>query len=362
MQIDINTIDRENFIVKEVQFAGQKAYLVNPNHIGTKYTPQNLIFRSSIWSESGELLSGAWKKFFNANEKPEIDPLPASLLGARVLEKLDGSLGIFDLVNGVFSSRTRGTANSNQLENAADFEEIKGRYDIEEYLRANPHISLLCEITSPRQRIVIDYGDTPEAYLIGAVDKRNYSYLLQGEIDEIAAELGMPRPRSYNFDSIEDIAAQLQDLKGIEGYCLYYGNDQKIRKFKAQFYLTLHRLKSEISNQEKLCELYINIGRPSFADFQKYLNDAFDWEIAQMAYGDCSRICDANRSVEAIVEGMRAVVARVQGRPRKDQAIEIINSYGGEKNNRAGMVFKLLDGKELTVEDYKKLFLQILKK
>lgn len=362
MKIDLNTIDRENFTVKEVQFAGQKAFLVNPNHIGAKWDSQNLIFRSSIWSESGELLSCGFLKFFNATEKPEIDPLPASLRGARVLEKLDGSLGIFDFVNGEFSSRTRGTENSNRLENAADFEEIKGRYDIRGFLEQNPHLSLLCEITSPRQRIVIDYGDTPEAYLIGLVDKRDYSYLSQDEVEKVAAKLGMPRPRSYNFNSIEEITAGLQTLKGIEGYCLYYGDDQKIRKFKAEFYLTLHRLKSEISNQEKLCELYINIGRPSFADFQKYLNDAFDWEIAQMAYGDCSRICDANRSVEAIVEGMRAVVARVQGRPRKDQAIEIINSYGGEKNNRAGMVFKLLDGKELTVEDYKKLFLQILKK
>ena len=362
MQIDINTIDRENFIVKEVQFAGQRAYLVNPNHIGAKYTPQNLIFRSSIWSEGGELLSGGFRKFFNASEKPEIDPLPASLRGARVLEKLDGSLGIFDLVNGIFSSRTRGTANSDQLENSADFDEIKARYDIEGYLRTNPRLSVLCEVTSPRQRIVIDYGDTPEAYLIGVVDKRDYSYFRQDEVDEIAKDLGMPRPRTYQFDSIEAITAGLQTLKGIEGYCLYYGNDQKIRKFKADFYLTLHRLTSEISNQEKLCELYINIGRPSFVDFQKYLNDAFDFEIASMAYGDCSRICDANRSVESIIEGMKAVVTRVQGRARKDQAIEIVSSYGGEKNNRAGMVFKLLDGKDLTGEDYKKLFLQILKK
>lgn len=362
MKINLNTIDRDNFIVKEVQFAGQRAFLVNPNHIGSKWTPQNLIFRSSIWGESGELLSAGLKKFHNAHECPEIDPLPASLRGARVLEKLDGSLGIFDLVNGVFSSRTRGTANSNQLENAADFEEIKAKYDIEGYLREFPYASILCEITSPRQRIVIDYGNKPEAYLIGVVDKRDYSYFRQDEVDEIAKDLGMPRPRSYEFDSIEDITAQLQTLKGIEGYCLYYGNDQKIRKFKADFYLTLHRLKSEISNQEKLCELYTNIGRPSFAGFQKYLNDAFDWEIAQMAYGDCSRICDANKTVGAIVEGMQAVVARLVGRPRKDQAIEIINSYGGEKNNRAGMVFKLLDGKEITSEDYKKLFLQILKK
>lgn len=362
MKIDINTIDRENFIVKEVEFAGKKAFLVNPNHIGAKWDSRTLIFRSSIWSEGGELLSAGFRKFFNSGEKPEIDPLPAFLRGARVLEKLDGSLGIFDFVNGAFSSRTRGTANSNQLENAADFEEIKGRYDIEGYLRANPHLSFLCEITSPRQRIVIDYGDKVEAYLIGLVDKRDYSYLSQDEVERVASMLGMPRPRTYQFDSIENILGKLKELKGIEGYCLYYGDDQKIRKFKAEFYLTLHRLKSEISNQEKLCELYINIGRPSFVDFQKYLNDAFDFEIASMAYGDCSRICDANKTVEAILEGMRAVVARLAGRPRKDQAIEVINSYGGEKNNRAGMVFKLLDGKEITSEDYKKLFLQILKK
>jgi len=361
MKININDIDSEEFLVKPVIFGGRGSFLVGPKSIKTKWKPETLIFRSSIWSEDGELLSAGKKKFHNAHECPEIDPLPASLRGARVLEKLDGSLGIFDFVNGVFSSRTRGTANSNQLENSADFEEIKGRYDIEGYLRRNPHLSLLCEITSPRQRIVIDYGDTPEAYLIGLVDKRDYSYLSQDEVAKVAAQLGMPRPRTYQFDSIESILAQLQELKGIEGYCLYYGNDQKIRKLKGNWYTCIHRLKSELSNTEKVLDLFLKEGSPSYEDFYKRISDFFDFEIAEQVRGTISKICDANKEALRIISYMQHFIeARLNGLTRAQQAKIVLDSYGA--TGRSGMCFKLLDGKTLDKEDYKKLILQIMKK
>jgi hypothetical protein len=44
---------------------------------------------------------------------------------------------------------------------------------------------------------------------------------------------------------------------------------------------------------------------------------------------------------------------------RKEQAQLVISSYG--ETNRAAFVFKLLDGKSLGKEEYKKLLFQILK-
>jgi hypothetical protein len=44
---------------------------------------------------------------------------------------------------------------------------------------------------------------------------------------------------------------------------------------------------------------------------------------------------------------------------RKEQAQLVISSYG--ETNRAAFVFKLLDGKSLGKEEYKKLLFQVLK-
>ncbi|HOS17133.1 MAG TPA: hypothetical protein PKX15_09010, partial [Bacteroidales bacterium] len=87
----------------------------------------------------------------------------------------------------------------------------------------------------------------------------------------------------------------------------------------------------------------------------------FDWELWQQIRGDASKICDASKGVDQIVAGMqRFVDEKLKVLPtRKEQAQLIISSYG--QTNRASFVFKLLDGKELTPTDRKKLLYQVLK-
>ncbi len=62
-----------------------------------------------------------------------------------------------------------------------------------------------------------------------------------------------------------------------------------------------------------------------------------------------------------IVEGMNSFVNnRLRSLPsRKEQAQLVISSYG--ETNRASFLFKLLDGKSLGKEEYKKLMFQVLK-
>ena len=69
---------------------GEIVYLVIPKHIGVTWNPENSIFRSSVWDVEGNPVSLSFKKFVNWGEKPDQFPVPSSLNGCVVMEKLDG--------------------------------------------------------------------------------------------------------------------------------------------------------------------------------------------------------------------------------------------------------------------------------
>lgn len=107
MKIDLSKIDREQFMVHEHVLAGKNVLLVQPVHIGATWHPETLIFRSSVWDTDGNLVSAGLKKFFNDQEQPAIDPLPSSIKGGSLFEKIDGSLLIWTVINGQLVVRHR---------------------------------------------------------------------------------------------------------------------------------------------------------------------------------------------------------------------------------------------------------------
>ena len=359
MHINLHEIDRENFLIKEGIFCGQKAFLINPKHIGAKFTQKNKIFRSSIWSEEGELLSGGLPKFTNWLENPEHFPVPKSLNNANIVNKIDGSLGIFDFVNHEFSIRTRGTFSYKTLENYQDFDFLLDRYiNVQSYVSCNPRHSFLFEITSPNQRIVLDYGDKPDMFLVGIIDKENYSLLTQNELDSIAKQIEVKRPEYFTYTHLEELISNIQERNDIEGCCLYSKNDQAIHKIKSFHYLKLHALKSELGSLEKVIDLYFVLHEPSYEGFYDYLEKHFDFELAKQCRGSISKICDAIKEVNKIIDGMKEFIAPLKTVSRKDAALKILSSYG--KTNRASFCFKLLDGQDLDYEAKKKLLYQVI--
>ena len=364
MRIDLTTIDREQFLVENGAFCGIPAVLVTPQRLGVKWRRDTVVFRSSIWDLAGNLLSGGWKKFVNHLENPEVFPPPASLDNCSIHTKLDGSLLISDWFNEVWNFRTRGTFSSSTLGNSDDFKAMKVKYpQIQDLHFAYPNHSVLAEITSPNQKIVIDYGPQVDITLIGIVNKKDYSYLPQSELDIIAAKYGLRRPERFTFDSIEKMLADVKDWIGKEGVCLYYNGDQSIVKIKAEKYLFLHYWKSEVSSLEKLVDLWLSLGSPEYQGFYDTIATKFDYELAQFCRGNISKICDASKEMARIIEGFDRFIEKNQLKetPRK-RAAEIIFGAYGKESNRASYIFRKLDGKELGADCYKKLMLQLLKK
>lgn len=360
MKINLNSIGGD-FYKKEGIFCGREAILVTPK-LSAKWDSSNVIYRSSIWDLNGNLLSAGLKKFKNASEDEENFPTPKDLRGCSIYEKWDGSLLISDYIEGELSFRTRGTFSSLDLDNASDFEEIKERYpQISDWHKANPNFSLLFEITSPNQKIVINYGPQVDICLIGAVDKNDYSYLRQLELDYIGKGWKFKRPASYSFESIEEMKVVVLALEGKEGVCVYHSNDQKIFKVKAAKYLMLHHFKSEISSIDKIVELWHELDMPDYNKLYNYICEQYDWELAEMARAFISKTCDAAKEVERIIAGFNSFLTKndLFNKTDKEAWFKVVESYGA--TNRAGYLMKLKKGKNLEKDDYKKLILQVLK-
>ena len=367
MKIDLQAIRQdENFMVHEHFIGDTPVYLVQPVHIGAKFTNDNLIFRSSVWTKHGFPVSLSFKKFANYGEKPEVFPVPTSLDGTEAREKIDGSTLCVSTFNDKLVIRTRGTVDALKQDTGPEITWLTQKYPLafNSSVVKSGDFTVVFEFCSPTNRIVLDYGPEPLIYLTAVISHKDYSYAPQDELDALAAHWKVLRPRKYTFNTLLELQEAVKSFRGVEGVCLYYDEGQRITKLKGDEYLFLHRAKSDISSIEKVIDFYLSqftaTGKfLSYNEFFSYLETSFDYEIAVMARGHVSKICDAIKEVIQIVEAMTAFVAPLRVKSRKNAAVAIQQAYGN--TSRCSFAFQLLDSKPLNTEAYKKLIFQILK-
>jgi hypothetical protein len=370
MRIDLSTLDLNSFNKKSIQFCGQDAWLVTPREMGCDWNQDNVIFRSSVWSLEGDLLSAGFKKFVNYGEKPDVFPVPTDLLNNTVLAKLDGSLLICDYVNGIHNFRTRGTADATLLDNGAEIEILKKKYPkVLDFMSRHPELTLLFEWVSAVNVIVLRYEDCPDIRLLGVVNKDDYSYILQSAVDFLALQMEVKRPEKYDFNTVDGMIHEVKSWEGREGVCVYYNDDQSIVKIKADDYLRLHRLKSALGSLKAVAELYFSlVPLRSYDEFYKHVNDQFDFEIAESCKDNIRIITDR----VATIDGLRLELSKYY-----DEVLFPINLKHGAANGRkkvaeaifsgpykeyAPYLFNILSGKMFGVKEYEKIFWQMAEK
>jgi len=361
VKIDLNLEElNQEFIVRPEKFGDETLYLIFPQHIGCTWTKDNLIFRSSIWSAQGELVSASFKKFFNWGEKSNLVPEPneKEFKNCYIREKMDGSTLIVSKYKDHLIHRTRGTFDASVLDTGYEIEWFKEKYPNvfdNEYI-SNGY-SILYEWTTPDNRIVIDYGKEPDLTLIGAVKHEDYSMVHQTKLGGISEVVGVEASPLWTFDGIDNMIETVKAFKGREGVCIYFNNGQDIKKLKGIEYLALHAFKGQVSTKN-IIALFLEYDRPAYNEFMSKIEEVFDYECSQMALPYVSRICDAYKEVQSILDGMERFVEPLKNKARKEAALAIISAYG--KTNRSGYVFKLLDEKELDKDSYTKLLFQTM--
>jgi len=359
---DLNNLVEQGFVVKPGTIAGVEVYLVGPKDFSVEWNENNIIYRSSMWTKDGHLISASYKKFFNFGEQPILSPVPESLKNCNIIEKIDGSLISAARYKNVPVIRTRGTLDAYQLETGSEIkfliEKKYGHIFIDNLLLMNEDHSLIFEYTSPRMKIVIDYGPDPDLYLTGIIDHVGYTYLPQDEVDKYAIKWEVKRPPRYHFNDVTELLKSVEQWKGKEGVCLYSSKDQCIHKIKGSNYLVQHAFKSNC-NIETIIDLFLEWNKPDYITFSKLIEEKFDHECMVMALGFVSKVSNAKEEIHQIIRHMELFVQPLKNIPRKEAASKVISAYGN--TNRAGYCFQILDGKPIDDKGYKKLLFQVLK-
>jgi T4 RnlA family RNA ligase len=276
-------IEEEYFYITPNTFCGLDCYLITPE-MDAKWNNNNLFYRSLITDKEGNVLSSGWPKFFNYGEKPECYPKLEDYNDWRFVDKVDGSLVICDYINDQFSMRTRGTVSYKTLPNAKDFELLPEKYpQVVEFLKENPHLTLLFEIVTPNNVIVVRPKEI-EFYLLGAINKNGMVVVSNQDLTDIWRKIGpIQMPQTYQFDNISDlakIAQHIKNWKGKEGIVISYNNNQNRIKLKSDWYCFIHRIKSELNSTDNLINFYIDKEMPLTENFNKIIETEFDYEIA----------------------------------------------------------------------------------
>lgn len=353
----------DGFVVREREIGGEMCYLVFPSSLGVKWTKDNLIYRSSIWTADMRPVSLSWKKFFNYGEAPDIVRDPKScdiLLGGSVVEKVDGTCLIVSRFKGQLIFRTRGTFDASEKPTGNELDYLGKKYPkafLNEYLE-NGKYTLIYEWTTRANRIVVDYGEEPEIKLIGRVSHEDYSYATQAELDRLAVEMEVERPHRVVATGLESIRKHLTSMRLAEGYCLYYNRDQDIKKMKCDWYLKAHRFRSNCSLSHVL-DLFLAQGCPGLTVFIKALEKEYDFECAPEVKSYAASVCRAYTNAQVTLLRIEEFATGLDGKNNRKAAAEaILQEY--VDTGLTGIAFNRLDGKKTTTHQLKQLILQHL--
>jgi RNA ligase len=202
--------------------------------------------------DTGEIVAHPFPKFFNLNEMPESSYNEIiKHKEYEVYDKLDGSLGISYLHNGIVKIATVGSFVSEQAVEATDIllELYQGAARaIEKY----DGITFLFEIIYPSNKIVCDYKGKRELVLLAAFRYKSafdldIGYEFPREwLYRFSETYGIPIVEKLNYTIDEMIALQKTLPKDKEGFVVRFPNGLRV-KFKGEEYLRIHKLATECS-------------------------------------------------------------------------------------------------------------------
>lgn len=184
--------------------------------------------RGLILDADSNVVARPLPKIFNHTEYIGLDP-QTPLVSAY--DKIDGSLGIMYWSLGEPAIATRGSFASEQAEHATEV--LQSRYGSFEPF---PGLTYLFEIVYPDNRIVLDYGDTDDLVLLGAIDIEAGGYWSP----DLILNWPGPKAESYGFATLGEALKNLERPEK-EGFVVKTSTGLML-KVKQPDYLEKHKL------------------------------------------------------------------------------------------------------------------------
>jgi len=327
--------------------------------------------RSMHIREDGSIISLGFPKFMNLGEGREGSKYRVTEddvlkhVGSDLIAtlKIDGSLLIRFVDEGEVRWRTRGACRVG-LSNAWEIDMFCDQFPELADPNLYPDVSLLFEWVSPENKIVLTYNE-PKIILIGGISftqsvpwyDADPQLLGMDELDQIAGTLGVELVEYYSLQTEDDVSKLIENMKvnnEIEGFVLRFDDGQRMVKVKTEQYLILHALRSNLTT-EKLIELWFQWEQPDFTRYQKKFAETYDWECWKWALSAVSSMFDGIKVVKKIYTHVKEFVEANRHEDRKTFALMSQERFN---DINLSLCFSLLDGKEMSRENWKKLVLR----
>lgn len=160
------------------------------------------------------------KKFFEIQQMYRLF-VPKMTDNFTLFEKKDGALGILYWLEGLPYIATRGSFNSLQAINGTKI--LYTKY-FEEIHKLKDSYTYFFEIVYPKDRHVVDYGDTEDIFLIGAYDNIGQRDILLEEVNDICIPKVRQIPYHSKWIELLDI-----DKRNEEGYVAYFDDGTRVK-------------------------------------------------------------------------------------------------------------------------------------
>lgn len=201
--------------------------------------------RGIVFNAAGDCVARPFNKFFNIGENEDTQVHLLHGKEFEILEKRDGSLLTPVMVGGETFWKTKKSFYSDVAVEAAK-NVPDNVVELAKHCCEN-NITACFEYTSPFNRIVISYGDTPEFVLLAMRDNVTGKYLSH----ELMSEQPYGVKVIEKFDkTLEQCLSEVDTLTNFEGWCLRDVKTGFYCKLKTSHYLRLHRANTELRERD----------------------------------------------------------------------------------------------------------------
>lgn len=281
------------------------------------WTPETLAARGLVLNSDGDVVARPFTKFFNLSEvENEVPNLPF-----EVYEKMDGSLGIAFFYQDELVFASRGSFTSEQ---AVRGREILNKYQWETGMY--PGYTYLFEIIYPANRIVVDYGETEELFVLGVIETATGR---ECKYTSMTSE-GFILAKQYDFTDYR--AIQGLNWENSEGFVVRFSNGYRV-KIKFEDYVRLHRI---MTNTSTLSVWDALRNGQSLQDYIENVPDEFyDW-VRETARDLYVRYENISRDYAQIYKDILHQVGEGNRKAFAEEAVHYPHS---------SILFNMLDGK-----------------
>ena len=338
--------ERDEFVVVDRDYGRVINYHVNftdtfpnpaqaPDHATAQHWAMRRECRGLIFNTRGQLISRAFHKFFNVNEKDETQVHAVDLsLPHVILEKLDGSMVrpvCMDAGSWRLGTKMGVTDVSNQAEawvcDRQPYINFINRMIAEQY-------TPIFEWCSRRQRIVIDYP-VDRLVLTAVRNNRTGTYVDLSQLD-VDAGIELVREFAGTVENMQHLVEQTCALTDQEGWVIRFANGHML-KLKADLYVQIHKAKDRLTQEKNVISMIL---QEQLDDVKAALPQEDRRRLDQYEQNFWMGIADRVALYQTLYQDL---VVDACANNRRQFALEMVPKL--DCPHAAGILFGMMDGK-----------------